>query len=192
MTDSSPTTPPGESETIGLAGVVEQILGAIENQRLGSGDLAELRRLRPDDPGGAAFWRLIVGTVEPAGQLFGNDAEARWALVLQAIGNLHGLHQRGRRLGQALAAANVSEMRLVRLLRADLDDLGPQLRAVVHQLASGGQAVDLSGIAYLVVTARRSGSTGPKNEHETRRIIARDYYYGLHKAAEATKTSAAV
>lgn len=184
MTETQPTSDASATEgPRSLEDVVHRIVWEIDNDLLSPGEVAELRRLDPDEPGGGAFWKAVVFHLEPAGQLRGADAEARWALVLRAIGELHALHRPRRRLGRALAAAGVSEMRLVRLLRADLEALDSLLRAVTHQLASAGEPVDLADLAWLVVTARGSGATR-ESEERVRRGIARDYYRGLRKATE--------
>lgn len=169
-----------------LEDVVHHIVWEIENGIMTPGDVAGLRRLDPDEPGGAAFWKALVFHVEPAEQLRADDAEVRWALILRTAGELHALNRRGRRLGSALAAAKVSEMRLTRLLRADLDSLKSTLGAVAHQLASAGEGVDLGDVAWLVVTARNRGESR-RSEDDVRRGIARDYYRGLRKEAANTK-----
>lgn len=179
MTQPTPDAPAAE---VSLEQIVHRIVGDIEREVTSPGEVAELRRLEPGHPGGAAFWKAVVFQLEPAGQLRGADAEARWALILRAIGELHGQHRPRRRLGRALAAAGVSEMRLVRLLRAGLDTLPGTLSAVSRQLASAAESVDLADLALLVVTAR--GAAGARSSEErVRRNIARDYYRGLRKAA---------
>jgi CRISPR system Cascade subunit CasB len=170
-----------------LDDVVHRIVGEIEHDRMSPGEVAELRRLEPGRPPGAAFWKCLAFHVEPAGQLPTGDGEARWQLILRAVGELHSLHRRGRRLGRALAAAKVSEMRLARLLRADLDGLGASLRAVSHQLASAGERVDLADLARLVVTARRGKPK--RREGAVRQHIALDFYRGLRKAAASPSDS---
>ena len=183
MSQPTPDPPTAAEPATGLEQIVHRIVGHVERQALSPGEVAELRRLEPENPGGAAFWKTVVFDLEPAGQLRGADAETRWALILRAIGELHGLHRPRRRLGRALAAAGVSENRLARLLRADLGTLAGTLSAVSRQLASAAESVDLAGLAWLVLTAR--GAAGARGgEVKVRRGIARDYYRGLRKAAD--------
>ena len=182
MSEATPDDPASQSETR-LEQIVHRIVGEIEHDAMSPGEVAELRRLDPEHPGGAAFWKAVVLHLEPAGQLRGADAEARWALVLRAVGELHGLNRPRRRLGRALAGAGVSEMRLARLLRADLGTLAGTLSAVSRQLASKAEAVDLADLAWLVLTARGPGGAR-RGEERVRRNIARDYYRGLRKAAD--------
>ncbi len=187
MTEPQPLEVPEATEgdrPRSLDEVVHRIVGEIENDRMSPGEVAELRRLEPDRTPGAAFWKTLAFHVEPAGQLrdTDTDAEERWKLILRAIGELHSLHRRGRRPGRALAAAKISEMRLTRLLRADLDGLAANLRAVSHQLASAGEPVDLGGLAWLVITARGAGQPN-RRQDRVRHDIALDYYRGLRRAA---------
>lgn len=173
-----------------LADVVHLLVWEAENELWSPGELAEWRRLDPENPAGGAFWRAIVGPIERTGQLRGedDDAEMRWALILRAIAELYAQHQRNRRLGQALAAAEVSEMRVTRLLRSDVEHLATTLRPLTHQLASAGEPVDLADIAWLVMTTRR-GAIARKSEQTIRRQIARDYYRGLRKATESPQSA---
>ncbi len=188
MTDPQPTPePPTVDRPLqSLDDVVHHIVWKIEQEILGSGDVASLRRLDVEQPDAAAFWKILVSDIEPNGQRRGDDAETRWALILSCIGELHSLNRRRRSLGAALAAAKVSEMRLARLLRADLETLPQTLRAVCRQIASAGEPVDLAEIAWLVLTARSNSATGPAEAttQRQRRRIARNFYRGLRKAAE--------
>jgi hypothetical protein len=89
------------------------------------GSLAALRRLRPEAPDGATFWRLVADTAEP---LF-DDARGQCVLaaVVRGMALAHPFHLPlgGRRpLGTAMA-----EARLLRLLRLGRDDLPEELVA---------------------------------------------------------------
>ena len=181
------TTPEAEAPTVdhapSLGQVVHKIAWEINQQRMNPGEVAELRRLDPTNPGGSAFWKAIVFKVEPAGQLFAADGESRWALILRAIAELAQQDLPQRRLGIALAEANIGEDRVDRLLRCDLDTLPGTLRAITHQLASAAVKVNLEDLAWLVVTAR-GGTSSPEGGEAVRRKVARDYFRGLRKATE--------
>ncbi len=176
-------TPDAPFAEASLDQIVHRIVWEIEHDAVSPGEVAELRRLDPEHPGGGAFWKTVVFHLEPAGQLRGADAETRWALILRAVGEIHAMHRPGRQLGRALAAAGVSEMRLVRLLRSDLATLADTLSAVCRQLASSGEAVDVADLGWLVVTARAAGNVR-SGEEKVRRRIARDYYRRLRMAAD--------
>jgi CRISPR system Cascade subunit CasB len=148
---------------------------------LSPGDLAELRRMDPEDPGCPGFWKVVVSDLEPAGVLPAggpllDQAERRWAAVLQAMAIAHGFHQPGARLGAALAEAGFSELRFTRLLRARDNGLHDGVRLAARFLAAKGQVADFRGIADLVL------SEGRPYSEDVRRRIARDYYRTLQQS----------
>lgn len=147
-----------------------------DNGRLGPGERAELRRIDPlagAATASAPFWRFVVNELEPRG-LLGEQAGDRqlrpYLAIVQAMASLEGLLRPKARLGAAMAAANVSEARLVRLLRARGDALLRNLRSVVHQLRSQAQAVDPMDLAELIL------SDGRPHGETVRSKIARAYY----------------
>lgn len=176
----SPATsrPPSGEEGWKLKPVVNHLAAdmAGKSPKIPAGDQAALRRLKPGEAGGPSFWKIAVHYLEPKGLLSAasspwRDAEERrWAAVLSAIAQLKDQHRQGFGLGHALAAADVTEARVLRLLRAHDDVLLDVLRAVVHQLRSKGQPVDLGDLAALVT------SDGAPWEDSIRRTIAMDYY----------------
>ena len=91
---------------------------------------------------------------------------------------MHGLHVPGRRLGRALAAAGLSELRFVRLLRARERQLLSEVRTAARYLAARAEPVDWVDFARLVL------SHDTKRAESVRRGIARDYY----SAQEASPT----
>ena len=162
---------PQPTEARSLGSLIGQI--AAELGDAGTGDLAELRRLKPEDPGGPAFWRIVVIRLDPelpAGGEIRETALRRWAVILRAVAELNGLHNPGRRFGAALAEAGVSELRLNKLLRASGESLFDQVRTVTHQLATAAAPVDLTGLARLVM------SDGQPHEQAVRQTVANDYY----------------
>ena len=169
------------SDTASLASLIRQIVSDIADA--GTGDRAELRRLKPDDPGGAAFWSIVVRHLDPELPVGDrrDDALRRWAVILRALATLTGLHNPGRRFGSVLAQAGVSEARLNKLLRVSGEALWDLVRAVTHQLSSAGMPVDLTGFAYMVL------SDGRANEQAVRQHIANDYYDQIFRAEKETK-----
>jgi CRISPR type I-E-associated protein CasB/Cse2 len=162
---------PQPTEARSLGSLIGQI--AAELRDAGTGDLAELRRLKPDDPGGSAFWRVVVTRLDPELPAGGDSRETalrRWAVILRALAALDGLHNPSRRFGAALAEAGVSELRLNKLLRASGEPLFDEVRAVTHQLAAAAAPVDLTGLARLVL------SDGRGDEQSVRQTIANDYF----------------
>jgi CRISPR system Cascade subunit CasB len=172
---------PQSSDITSLPFLIQQISDDLADA--GTGTLAELRRIRPDDPGGAAFWRIVVRRLDlelPVGERR-YDALRRWAVILSALAELEGLHNPGRRLGSVLAQADVSEARLTKLLRVNGEALWDAVRGVTHQLASANAQVDMAGFARLVL------SDGRADEQAVRQTIANDYYERIFHAKKETK-----
>lgn len=171
---------PQPHETTSLASLIQRLAGDLANR--GTGELAELRRLKPDDPRGSFFWRVVVTHLDrelPSSGERREDALRRWAVILRSLAHLDGLHNPGRRFGAALAEAGVSELRLNKLLRASGDGLFAEVRSVTHQLASKGVACDVAGIARLVL--------GRADEHVIRQAIANDYYARIFRTETKSK-----
>lgn len=144
-----------------------------------TGEVAELRRLDADkgvDSTCAPFWRIVVNELEPAGLIREKDGAedlGSWIAIIKSLAQMAGLHRPGRPFGTALAAADVSEMRLNRLLRARGEALYDQLRVTLHALASHGEGADGLDIAYFVLS-----DAGPDEDfrERVRRRVARFYY----------------
>lgn len=147
--------------------------------RMSPGDVASLRRLTPDDLAVPAFWKLAGIALEH--ELAGGgveDRERRWAVVVASVAVASGLHAPGRPLGDALAAAGYSELRLARLLRAHAAALPPEVRGATAYLASKAVAFDGADVAALVL------SDGGPSEEAVRRRIAKSYYAFISRKAK--------
>ena len=165
-----------------------QLANDLAAERFPRGDLAQLRRMDPDAPDAAAFWRLSASH-----DLLGSSAiERKWALVLNGIalitrtagGDASGrsAHDKNMPIGRALfqggepdrATAFYSESRLNRLLTAR----GPMLRTLLARLfrmmAAAGQSFDWYQMAQLILNEERADAV--------RRNIARDYYWAESRA----------
>lgn len=176
-TEATPATKEAKasmSERPSLSSVVGRVAHAIDRV-LPSGDVAQLRRLDARNPSSPAFYRLMLSTVEPNLDLRSDgpardSADRRWAAVFQAAATLSGLHQINRRLGDALRAAGYSELRLVRLLRAQGDTLFKEIRTCAYFLSAKAEACNLADLARLLIV------TDAENSESLRREIARAYY----------------
>lgn len=171
---SESTAESNEGSGSSLARLVHRLSGII-GTALPAGDVAELRRLDPASPSRPAFWKLVVGELEPAGALHPGNAqreerERQWAVILNAIAHLGELNTPGRSYGQALAASGFSEHRFGRLLRARSGALKYQARRSAQFLAAHGEQADATGLAWLVL------SDGRPDAQRARRQIARSYY----------------
>jgi CRISPR system Cascade subunit CasB len=107
-------------------------------------------------------------------------AERRWAAFFNAAALVAGPNTRGGvQLGQALYEAGFSELRFVRLLRANGDALFHEIRGAARFLAAKGQSVDIYGFARLLFSDTTVG------REAVRRDIARTYYqYAESKTKE--------
>ena len=167
-TEGSSTTGSSLRSTVGSIAV------AIDKS-LSPGDVAELRRLRAEDPSCPAFWRIAASQLEPNGFLYRtgptrDDQERRWAAILAGMARTAGMHRSGRGLGYALASAGYSELRFSRLLRAHGDQLLDQVRALAGFLASKAIEADWTDVAALVL------SDDLEHAEAVRRRIARQFY----------------
>lgn len=147
-----------------------------------AGHLAKLRRLEPERPDGAPFWFLIA---ECAPAAFDHELAARaLAVSVSGMAIAHPFHisPDRRSLGTALAEADVSEARLLRLLRTGHDELPEEVRRLARLMAGKGEAgrFDWAEVFRLVFYPDDEG---------IRRAIAKDYYrrqYNLqHPKGEA-------
>ncbi len=166
-----PQPPYGNQEKT-LASIVGSISASID-RALSPGEVAELRRLRPHDPDCAPYWRLLglhIENHDGAPPSLSELGERRWAVVIQALATMRGLHQPRARLGSTLASTGLAETRFLRLLRAHGDSLADTVRVIAQFLANSACASDHSQLAHLVL------SDGRSDEESVRRRIARDYY----------------
>jgi CRISPR system Cascade subunit CasB len=175
-----------EVEETGKEKTLGQLVGSLAfliDKTLGPGDVAELRRLKPEDPASPAFFKLIVAAIDSDEQLPATGpardaAEKRWAAVCQVAANTAGLHRPGAKLGGALQQAGLSELRLVRLLRAEGETLFVEVRRLGQFLASKAQPFDLVELARLVLV--QDGELADS----LRRGIARNYFRQTKKPTE--------
>ncbi len=147
---------------------VGDIAWHMEREDYPAGQLASLRRLQPARPEGAAFW-LLVNTHAPVA-LDNERAERAVAITINGMAIAHPFHRSPERrsLGFAMAEAEISEARLLRLLRTDAEALPGEVRRLARLMGSKGDAgrfdwFDVFALAYWPNDA-------------IRRRIAKDYY----------------
>ncbi len=163
---------------------------------LGTGDLAELRRMAPDGPGCPAFWRLAgeCGFIEEANR---TDTWMRIVKIMAILTpkgertSASPVHDSKQRLGAVLcdggdpawnaeAQPLLSETRLMRLL-AEPQRRAETLERVARMLAANrksGGGFDCTTIAALLLVP--DSKTIPRE-------IARAYYRRLDHAAHEAK-----
>jgi len=145
-------------------------------ETVSSGDRAELRRISPDRPFTPALWKLLLdmGQHEAPEWISQERWERRWATLLMGLAFCAELHDYNRRLGSALAEAGYSELRLVRLLRAEGEQLEAYIRRLAQYLHSKQQPANWGEVANLLFY--QSGETAEK----IRLQIARSYFATQH------------
>lgn len=173
---------------VSLAGAIAQLA---EHRR---GDLAELRRMDPDDPDAAVFWRLLASRDLPGSPTI----ERKWALILHGIalmtptssgsGNSLTAHDGNMPVGRALflggdaqrAQGFYSESRLNRMLTAR----GPMLRVLLarmfRMLAGAGVSFNWREMAQFILNEGYDEDAA----EQSRRRIARDYYQAERRSSQ--------
>ena len=174
-----------------------EISGILASEHFSRGDLAQLRRMNPDDADAAAFWKLMARQ-----DLFrGADLERKWALIMHGIalmtptnsgdGNPRTAHDgyipvgRALRLGSESQRENefYSETRLNRLLTAR----GPMLRILLarlfRMLASAGASFNWREMASFIL----NDGYNEEAVEQSRRRIARAYYQAERRSSQQSE-----
>ena len=198
MTDAPNVTTPEAQEAgderqpwgVIAAGFAKQVAG----DGFRRGDLAELRRMNPDAPNAAAFWRLMASR-----NLLGNPTlEAKWALILHGIalmtstsgGENRTAHNGIIPVGRALflggeterrESGYYSESRLNRLLTARGPILRTLLARMFRMLAAANQPCNWSEVARFIL----NDSYNEERAEDIRRGIARAYYQAERRSAQS-------
>lgn len=143
---------------------------------LSSGELAELRRISADDPYAPVLWRLLLDLGLDASPAWINQDlwERRWATIMMGMAIASDLHDYSTPLGRALAESGWSQIRFVRLLRADGETLEKAVRQVATYLSSKSQKANWTDVAKLLF--HQTGDTAK----DIRLKIARTYYGTLY------------
>ena len=172
---------PWPERAVRMAGYIAQLA---QHQR---GDFAELRRMDPDEPNAAAFWRLmahhdLLNSSE--------EVEGKWGLVILGIAlmtptgsgevNPETAHNGYMPVGRALylggeshrSTAFYSEARLSRMLTSG----GPMLRTLLarmfRMLAAGGVTFNWREMAQFILNEGYDDDSAEQG----RRRFAREYY----------------
>ena len=176
---------------VSLSGTIAQLA---EHRR---GDLAELRRMDPDDADAAVFWRLL-GQHDLLNS--GEAVERKWALILHGIAlttptnsggdNPQTAHDGYMPVGRALFLGGeaqrvqgfYSESRLNRLLTAR----GPMLRTLLarmfRMLAASNVSFNWREMAQFILNEDYNEEAA----EQSRRRIARDYYQAERRSTQTS------
>ena len=142
------------------------------------GGFAGLRRMDPDEPDTAAFWRLMARE-----DLLGiPEVERKWGLILRGIALMtltagddvasRSAHEGRMPVGRALYESGYSETRFNRLLTARDDMLRVLLARMFRMLAADQVTFDWREMATYILNEGYDDEAAERN----RRRIAREYY----------------
>lgn len=156
------------SERMDWHAVVQRIARRLGDEDFPAAHRAELRRLDPERPDGAAFWLLVSRYAEAA--LDDEQAARALAVTVQGMATAYPFHFAERvSLGTAMATAEISEARLLRLLRTGRAQLPDEVRRLARLMGSKGDygRFDWYDVFELVFHP---------DEDSPRRDTARNYY----------------
>ena len=150
---------------------------------LSTGEMADLRRISPDQPFTPALWRLLLmlDLDESPDWIRREQWERRWATLFMGMAHCSGLHKYETSLGEALAGAGWSELRFVQLMRAKDESLETHLRRVAQFLASKNQEANWTDVARLLFF--QTGEAGEK----VRLSVSRTYYSKMYSKESSKK-----
>ena len=152
------------------------------------GGFAGLRRMDPDEPDTAAFWRLMARE-----DLLGiPEVERKWGLILHGIALMtrtggddvtgRSAHDGRTPVGRALYESGYSETRFNRLLTARGDMLRVLLTRMFRMLAANQATFDWREMATYILNEGYDDEAAERN----RRRIAREYYRAERRGSQSS------
>ncbi|MEX0681588.1 MAG: type I-E CRISPR-associated protein Cse2/CasB [Balneolales bacterium] len=149
-----------------------------EHGGLGTGEMADLRRISPEKPFTAALWRILLDfdlDKSPQGVKL-TDWERKWATLLMGMAVCNGLHVYEVPFGRALADSGWSELRFAQLMQATGKTLEIHLRRVAQFLASKGQKANWAEVRKLLFYQEGEFA------EDIRLSISRHYYQAIYQS----------
>ena len=171
--------PDGPAESRSLGQVVAALSRQLDTKMIGTGALAELRRITGNVLP-AAFWKRYLTDVPPEWREPGGRPNARldraWAALTRAMVEMApSPHSFDHPFGAALAGTDYSEHRFVRLLRAEGEELSRELRGAGAWLARAGAKANWEQPAHLLLGEAWRG-LDTRSPSSIRHQMARDYF----------------
>ena len=157
--------------------IVYRLVRDVGSPSFPRGDLAGLRRMNPEEPDTAAFYKLMA----ERGLLANQNLETRWALIMHGIALMTPTaHDSRTPVGEALfeggnpgrANAFYSSLRLNRLLKAQGSVLATLMTQMFRMMSAANQPFDWREMATFILS---EGIDEGKAE-DVRRSIAQSYY----------------
>lgn len=187
MAEPAPDTP-RPSRTARITAMAREIARLSDSDGGSPGDLAALRRLDPDSPDAAAFWKLLAKVDAPAMEQ--GDSVRAWAMIAAGMARMAPYHHdASARPGQVLARIDVAEARLEQALRARDDHVWPAVRHLCALLAQHAEPVDWGVLGGLLLAEARDTPDDDERAEKCRRQIARAYYAARHAAENGPASS---
>ena len=160
--------------------IVRRIANELKGRDFPRGDLAELRRMKPDDIPPSALWRILVKR-GLSGEVENQEVVNKWALVVHGIALMTpNAHDISMPIGKALFEGGESgrknafyhELRLTRLLSARGATLEYLLTQLFRMMGNAGQPFDWRKMATLILCEEDDAQQAEKVRLE----IAKTYY----------------
>ena len=157
-------------QTIPVGTIVQRIAGGFASLDFPRGDLAELRRMNPDNPAAPVFWRIMAQHNLPDTAW----GVSRWALIIHGIALMTPTANAKIPVGRAIFLGGslqrdtgfYSQARLERLLKSEGTIFRALLGRLFKMLASAKQPLDWEEMAALIID----------DNDAARYKIASDYY----------------
>ena len=154
--------------------VVQRIVEEFADTGFPRGDLAELRRMNPDDPTALVFWRLMAKYDLPDNAV----AVPQWALIMNGMAIMTPTANADIPVGRALfLVGSYSEARLNRLLVSRSGIFRNLLGRMFRIMASAKQPLDWGEMATLILN----------DTDDTRLKIARAYYQAERRGSQQSE-----
>ena len=157
--------------------IAYRLVSDIASPSFPGGDLAGLRRMKPEEPDTPAFYQIMAHR----GLLRNENLETRWALIVNGIALMTPTAHDGRTpVGEALfnggdsgrTNAFYSDLRLNRLLAAQSSVFVALMTQLFRMMSTAGQPFDWREMAAFIL----SEGINEEEAEKSRRRIARSYY----------------
>ena len=167
--------------------LISGLAETIEAEEFERGDRSKLRRMNPDNPSTAAFWRLMAREGIPR-----NPDISKWGLIIHGIALMsHGTglaHNPKLRVGRVLYEGNknkppplISEHRLSTLLSARGPTLRRLLARLFRMLSANRCSFDWREMASFIL----NDGYDQGQADQARIKIARNYYWAENRASRS-------
>jgi CRISPR type I-E-associated protein CasB/Cse2 len=172
--------PPGKK----IETAVSHLNHWLDKERIGTGALAEIRRMDPLKPAlPPAAWRLLVSL-----ELEDQENERAWAIILHGMAQLAPAAHHPATVGDVLARTDYSEARFIRLLRAEgAEEVAYQTRLVCRWLSTKAEKINWIEFAHFLL----SRITRPESEEAEKQshTLARAYFRTLSQKNSKSEES---